>query len=362
MTFKLSADQVALRDALRDFFNDKITSEYRRARIESMTGSDPAVWSGLSALGLFELFGDENCAGCVELGIVAGECGRAVVPEGFIEALLAGPFAWHRLLTPPQRERITARFGGEFGSGVARGVIRCGLAAGPGGQMTRLVERCDGAVVRLDGVGGLVMTPTELSAIIVEHAGRFWLVDLRSASEGEVVLTARRLLDTTMQAGLIELRNAAAVPLGEVPALGSVSRIVRAAEMSGAVGRAVEMTVEYVKTRNQFGAPIGTFQAVQHRLADMHVQAEALRSLVLFAGWAADSAPDQVALAALAACRYGCDVSGDIIEGAIQLHGGIGFTWEYDLHLFLRRVKTIEALWRPGLADHQELIVRAGGQ
>jgi alkylation response protein AidB-like acyl-CoA dehydrogenase len=362
MTFKLSADQVALRDALRDFFNDTVTSEYRRARAESTVGSDPQVWTGLTALGLFDLFGDENGAGAVELGVIAGECGRAVVPEGFIDALLAGPFAWHRLFTADQRKLVAVQLGAEFGAQLTSGVIRCGLVAGPGAQMTRLVERQGDSGVRLDGVGGLVMTPAELSCLLVEQAGRFWLVDRRSASEGEVVMTPRRLLDTTMQAGFVELRDAPAVSLGEVPALGPVSRIVRAAEMSGAVGRAVEMTVEHVKTRNQFGAPIGSFQAVQHRLADMHVQAEALRSLVLFAGWAADSAPDQAALAALAACRYGCDVSGDIIEGAIQLHGGIGFTWEYDLHLFLRRVKTIEALWRPGLADHQELIALAGGK
>lgn len=356
MSFKLTDEHGALRDALRDFLGDTITSEYRRLRGEASDESDSRVWDGLKGLGLFELFDGASGAGVVELSLIAGECGRAVLPEGLLDALVVGPFAWQKLFSTEQRERLSAAFGADFGARVMAGDLRVGSALGPGGAMTRWCERGEGVHLRVDGTSGIILAPSELDALIVEIAGRYYVIDLRSAGPNGVRTTSRRLLDTTMKAGLLEISDARAVLLGGVASLLPTVKVLKAAELSGAVGRAVEMTVEYVKTRHQFGSPIGGFQAVQHRLADMHVQAEALQALVRFAAWAADRAPQQLLLAAGAASRYGCDVSGEIVEGAIQLHGGIGFTWEYDLHFFLRRVKAIEALWRPTSADNAALI------
>ena len=120
----------------------------------------------------------------------------------------------------------------------------------------------------------------------------------------------------------------------------------------------VEATVEFVKTRKQFGVAIGGFQAVQHKLANMHLKTEAMRAMAHFASWSAEESKDQLTLASASALAFACEHAGTIVEDAIQLHGGIGFTWEFDLHLFLRRAKMLEILFAP-TKRHSELILNA---
>ncbi|MBN8550873.1 MAG: acyl-CoA dehydrogenase, partial [Deltaproteobacteria bacterium] len=129
-----------------------------------------------------------------------------------------------------------------------------------------------------------------------------------------------------------------------------------AEELGGMCARVVDLTLEYVKTRKQFGVAIGSFQAVQHKLSDMHLQSEALRSLAAFATWAAQESKEQSELSSRAALAFACEHAPQIIETAIQMHGGIGFTWEYELHLYLRRAKMLELLFGSGEAEHQSLI------
>jgi alkylation response protein AidB-like acyl-CoA dehydrogenase len=107
--------------------------------------------------------------------------------------------------------------------------------------------------------------------------------------------------------------------------------------------RVVEMTADYLKTREQFGVPVGAFQAVQQRIADAYAASESLGALCRFAAWSVVSSPEQRPLTARAAIAHAAEVGPTVCEAAIQVHGGIGFTWEYDLHLFLRRAKAIQA-------------------
>jgi alkylation response protein AidB-like acyl-CoA dehydrogenase len=251
--------------------------------------------------------------------------------------------------------------GAEFIAGVRGGSRRVGLALNNGSAAAPLVERGRGETVRVDGTFHFVTAPGDIDALLVRGEAGMLLCDLTTGKEQSVEVAPTALIDATMKAGKVELKNAAALRLKSAERLPAIVRVLRAAEMSGAVTRAVEMTVDYVKTRKQFGVPIGGFQAVQHRLADMYANAEALRALTAFAAWSADRSRDQLELSSHAACRFACDVSGEIIEGAIQLHGGIGFTWEYDLHYFLRRVKAIEALWSPSETEHQAIIEAAHG-
>jgi len=362
MAFKLTDDQTALRDALRDFIGEKVTAEYRRSRSSGAVESDPELWGGFQSLGLFELFAPDSESGVAELGIVAHELGRGVVPESLVDALVAGPYLFHHLLDETQRASLRSHFGIDFLNNVASGQARVGIALGSSARGGDIAERGRGEKKRIDGRYRFVGAPSDIDALVVDIEGNLGICDLRADPEQQVIVTPTELIDGTIKAGEIELRNVAICRLERKVAVEPILRLLRAAEMSGAVHRAVEMTVDYVKTRTQFGVPVGGFQAVQHRLADMYANAEALRALTLFAAWAADHSPDQLNLAAHAACRFACEVSGDIVEGAIQLHGGIGFTWEYDLHFFLRRVKALEALWRPGSEEHSALIeaARAG--
>ena len=104
------------------------------------------------------------------------------------------------------------------------------------------------------------------------------------------------------------------------------------------------MTAEYVKTRKQFGKPVASFQAVQHKLSDMLMWSEQISSLGRFAAWAADTDRSQFLRSATAAHGYSAEFAPKLVETAIQLHGGIGFTWEYSLHLYLRRAKNLASL------------------
>lgn len=359
MAFKLNTDQTALRETLRDFLTESITSEYRRSRAEGDLESDPKLWRGFQELGLFELFGADGGTGVAELALVAQELGRAVAPEALVDALVAGPYLLNHFLTEDMRGSVRAHFGEDFVVGVSGGDLRVGFALDGANPAASLTECRSGEIVRLDGTVQLVSAPGDLDGLIVRGHTGLLLCDLRASQEQQVVLTRRALMDGTIKAGDLELRNVRALQLGACATFLAVVRVLRAAEMSGAVARAIEMTVDYVKTRQQFGVPVGGFQAVQHRLADMHANGEALRALVAFAAWSADRSPDQLSLASPAALRFACDVSAEIVEGAIQLHGGIGFTWEYDLHYFLRRVKALQALWQPSGTDYIELIEAA---
>ena len=113
--------------------------------------------------------------------------------------------------------------------------------------------------------------------------------------------------------------------------------VALAAESTGLAQRALEMSVEYAKDRQQFGRPIGAYQAVSHRCAQMLLETEGARSAVYGAAWAADAEPESLPLAACMAKAYASDAGWRVPDAAIQVHGGIGFTWEHDLHFFLKR-------------------------
>jgi alkylation response protein AidB-like acyl-CoA dehydrogenase len=130
-----------------------------------------------------------------------------------------------------------------------------------------------------------------------------------------------------------------------------------AAEMLGAARRCLDMAVEYAKVREQFGQPIGSFQAIRHKCAEMLLEVENSHAAVYYAAWALDAEADDADLAASVAKAYVGDAARKVCGEAIQVHGGIGFTWEYDLHLYFKRAKALEVQY--GDADHhRELITR----
>ena len=127
--------------------------------------------------------------------------------------------------------------------------------------------------------------------------------------------------------------------------------------MLGAARRCLDMSVEYAKVREQFGQPIGSFQAIRHRCAEMLLEVENAHSATYYAAWALDANAEDAALAASVAKAYVSEAARKACGEAIQVHGGIGFTWEYDLHLYFKRAKALEATW--GDADyHRELVLR----
>jgi alkylation response protein AidB-like acyl-CoA dehydrogenase len=200
-------------------------------------------------------------------------------------------------------------------------------------------------------------------ALLVPTAQGLALVPRPSAGWNAVALPtldlAQRFAEIRLDAPATLLCDAqAAGPQLEAAArLGSLGA---AALLLGLMERALEITLAYMRERQAFRAPIATFQALQHRSADMLMRTECTRAAVYRAAWAADHQPEQAPLAIAAAKAYAGDAGRSVCGEAIQLHGGVGFTWEYDPHVYLKRVKTLEQFY--GSTNRQlEAVLTAAG-
>ena len=326
MTLLLTDDQRALQTTLRDFLATEADLAYVRKRIGVKT-ADLGLWQKVAALGVTALWEGEAAGDLRTLVLAAFEAGRALAPFSLSETLLFGPV----LETVVSAEEIKQLHGlpNYTASAVASGSVRIGCA------------QTLGATLRFVADGDA------LQFVVTKSDGRLCVAPVLSAEWHESLDLSVPFFRVTLGSAVVRLSPETSQRVCDL------YRLLKAAEIGGACGRVVEMTVEYVKTRKQFGVPIGTFQAVSHRVADMYLWSEAMESLCLFAGWAADCSPRQLPLAAISALRFACDTGPRCIEAAIQAHGGIGFTWEHDLHLFLRRVRSIVALHAP----NPELVV-----
>jgi alkylation response protein AidB-like acyl-CoA dehydrogenase len=158
----------------------------------------------------------------------------------------------------------------------------------------------------------------------------------------------------------VEFRNTPAEKLGDPSGLSRALDVATAAlcaEMTGGMQRTLELTVAYAKTRKQFGKPIGIFQAVQHLCADMYLETESSRSATYYAAWALEENVADAAAAVSVAKMYASDASRSVGNRGIQVHGGMGFTWENDIHLYYRRAKASETMLGDA-AFHRERIAR----
>jgi alkylation response protein AidB-like acyl-CoA dehydrogenase len=329
---KLTAEQNELRDLLHRFFAEKASPSYVRSRIESQASPDPAFQQELESLGLFEGFtGNEPSFSAQELGFVAEECGYHLVPEALTEQLLASGVARHFLSESDRKLLDSVTKANSKGSIAYPGC--CKLTVDAKGSLV------SGSITWVLGAGtsswllAFAATPNgeRLCAFALQDAG----VSLTSKSSLDLTSTLHTVQLTSVQCVIFEESSSVAVE--------DLLEATKASEVAGICKRAIEMTVEYAKTRQQFGVAIGSFQAIQQKIADCYARSEALCSLARFATWAASHSPQQRHLTARAAVLEASHVGPLVCEAAIQAHGGIGFTWEYDLHLYLRRAKTIQS-------------------
>jgi alkylation response protein AidB-like acyl-CoA dehydrogenase len=202
--------------------------------------------------------------------------------------------------------------------------------------------REDGDGLLLDGEKVLVMDASAADFFLVATAdGRRHLVERGAAG---VAVEAQPSLDPTRRLHSVRFDGVRVAPEDTLPAAGADylpvflrACVAIAAESAGVAQRTLEMAVEYAKDRKQFGRPIGSYQAVSHRCAQMLLETENSRSVVYGAAWAADAEPESLPLSASMAKAYASDAGWRVPNASIQVHGGIGFTWEHDLHLFLKR-------------------------
>jgi alkylation response protein AidB-like acyl-CoA dehydrogenase len=331
MRFALSDDQALLRQSTRDFLTSEWPMErVRRVMEDDARGYDPAGWVQLADMGYLGLVLPARTGGqglgAIELAIVLEEMGRVCFPGPYLDAVLAAA--------------ALAAAGGQ--DGVLRDISA--------GRTLVTVARDDAAYSGEHG-----------PAVTVENGrvrGRKYFVPFAASADALLVATADAIylaaapfdvtalpvFDLGQRFGMVAFDHAAQhiAPVGVLTSIDRLGAVGASAMLLGVMSRALELTLDYVQTRQAFKRPIGAFQALQHRLADMLLKTESTRSAVYRAAWCFDAQDPDLALACAAAKAYAGDAARLVCGEAIQMHGGIGFTWELDLHVYFKRAKTLE--------------------
>jgi alkylation response protein AidB-like acyl-CoA dehydrogenase len=350
MYFDLTDEQQAIKSTAHDFLASRFKSERLREIAASDDGADPDGWREMAELGWTGLAVPEEWGGqglgIVDLAVLFEEMGYALAPSPLFSNAIAG-LALSLCGSDDQRERFLR----PLAVGEKRGTPALWDAGGSAtiGDFT-MEAKADGDGVVLDGEKTLVMDAAGVDFFLVASSdGRRHLVE--SGVEG-VTVTPEVGIDPTRRfssVGFDSVRVAAAdtLPGTEADYYPVFHRlcVALAAESTGIAQRTLEMAVEYAKDRQQFGRPIGAYQAVSHRCAQMLLETENARSAVYGAAWAADAEPDSLPLAASTAKAYASDAGWRVPDASIQVHGGIGFTWEHDLHFFLKRGRSNAAIF-----------------
>jgi alkylation response protein AidB-like acyl-CoA dehydrogenase len=331
VNFDFTDDQQAIKRTA----NELLAERFKMERVRSLAEAgeyDLGIWSELCELGWPGIFiGEEHGGqglGAVELIILMEELGYALAPLPFLSNAAAG-----LVIAAGGSDAQKERWLPGIASGAARGTV--GLLH--------------------DGEAPLVPDADSADVIVLcGHEGR--TIVERSAADVEIVKT----MDPTRRYARVRASGGDALEGEHLPGL-SIACAALAAELTGIAQRAMEMAVEYARERKQFDRPIGAYQAVSHRCAQMLLEVEGSRSASLYAAWTADAEPETLALAASMAKAYASDAGWRVCTAALQVHGGIGFTWEHDLHFFLKRAR-VDGVLYGSAKDHRDIVAEAGGR
>ena len=326
MNFDFTDDQQAIKRTA----NEMLAARFKPERVRELAEAgehDDGAWKEMCELGWAGIFIDEDRGGqglgVVELVILMEELGYALAPVPLLSNAAAG-LALQFAGSDEQKERWLPG----IASGEARGtvgMVRDGEA--------RLVPDADSAEV-------IVLIGSDGSTSVVPA----------SAAEIEPLET----MDRTRR--FARVRAEGGEPLvGDCFTAGDRIATALSAETVGVAQKAMEMAVDYARDRKQFGRPIGSYQAVSHRCAQMLLEVEGARSAAYYAAWCADSEPDSLAAASSMAKAYSSDAGWRVCGSSLQVHGGIGFTWEHDLHFYLKRAKT-NAILYGSASEHRERV------
>ncbi|RSN64363.1 acyl-CoA dehydrogenase family protein [Actinomadura sp. WAC 06369] len=342
----ISEEQEALAAAVREWLAARTDLAAARAAGDGAPPARPADLREAAALGLVGLLRDEGDGEgggtYADLALVVEELGRAASPLPLGQAALAC------------RALDGAGIGGDAAGRAAAGeVLVVPVLPEPGEEPVRASSGPEGALV-LDGRVAVAVGARDAGFLLAAATGPDGapVLALTGADAPGVVRTARAALDITRDFAAVALDGArvpagswSPVDAGTVEVLAAASALHHAADALGAADRLLAMTLRYVRERRQFGRAIGSFQAVKHHCADMAVDVERARACVRAGARALDAGEPGARRVAIAeAAAVAGEACSRVAGTALQLHGGMGFTWEHDLHLYLRRVKTGELL------------------
>ncbi|MFT4054837.1 MAG: acyl-CoA dehydrogenase family protein [Novosphingobium sp.] len=334
MDFTLSEDQRAIQEAARDFLTDAAGPEAIRAVVEGDSGFDAGLWDRFaSELGFAGLMVPEAHGGlglgAAEMALVLEETGRVLAPVPFFETAVLAVQAILNAGSEAQQAEFLPR--------LASGTAACfaGTASRPTLSGSRLTGTAD--FVTFGHVAQVIVVATSDDSLVVLEAGTPGLT-----------VTPLPAMDRTRRFATLTF-DCEVTPAMVLGTPGSAKAVIArtltvgagllAAEQVGGMQYSLDATVEYAGQRIQFGRLIGSFQAYKHMLADMLLQIEASRSAAYYAAAAIDEDGEELAEACHVARSYACDAYRAITGDAIQLHGGIGFTWEHYAHLYFKRAR-----------------------
>jgi alkylation response protein AidB-like acyl-CoA dehydrogenase len=356
MNFELSETQRAIKDAAREFFSNEMRSADVRRLIDTDTAFDPAVWRKCAEQGYTGMLFPEEYGGVglglVEMAATLEEMGRALLPGPFVNTVLLAGTALSRAASEQLKQTyLTA---------ICRGDARATVAI-----LERSASwRRDAIAMEANDCGGGYELTGEKLFVGEAAVADFIIVAARTREARDLVLllvpSGAAGMRTTLTPGVDLTRrlyrvsfDRVRVPQDHLVARGTdaeaaldhaidVTALGLSAEMVGGMQQLLDHTVAYTKTRAQFGRPIGSFQAVQHRCVDMFALVEGSRAATYYAAWALGQQNPDAQLAVSVAKAYASDAFREVGNMAIQLQGGMGFTWENDTHLYYRRAKGSE--------------------
>lgn len=370
VTYAPSDEHDLIRSTARQFLDERLGMETVRDLMMSEEGFDPVIWKEMADMGWAGLAISEDHGGAgfgpVEMSVLLEEMGRALTPGPFFSSAVLATTAIQEVATPEQcADLLPSLASGQQVATLA--IFEKTHDWTPDVPSTTATRTENGW--RVDGRKRAVLSGEAADTILVTAAtddgvGLF-VVDGDAPGveiEPEPVLDLTRR-QSTLKLDSVTVDDGARLGGGDAgPGLEralSVARLALAAEQVGGAEACMEMSVDYAKTRHQFGRPIGSFQAIKHRCANMLMKVEHARSAAYYAARVAED-PDELVLAAPLAAAVASEAYVWVAGETIQVHGGIGFTWEHDAHVYLKRAKASSLLFgSPGY--HRDLLGRAIG-
>ncbi|MDH3306309.1 MAG: acyl-CoA/acyl-ACP dehydrogenase [Acidimicrobiia bacterium] len=362
MNFAFSEEQEFLRETARRFLDDKVPSVRVRDLMDTEEGYDPGLWADLAGMGWQAMAIPEKYGGAgftfLELAVLLEEMGRSLLPAPFLSSVILGANTVLLGGNEPQKESLLG--------GIASGELLLALAVTePNGKWDS-----SGVEMQAEQSGdGWVLSGSK-SFVIDGHVADTLIVAARTGGTGEddgislfVVAgdasgVERSVLDTMDQTRKMATISFTDVSVGPDALLGGegvgwpiiakvleIAAVALAVEQVGGAQKVLDMAVDYAKVRMQFGRPIGSFQAIKHKCADMLVAVESAKSAAYYAAWAVAEDNDELPIVSHLAKSYCSEAFFSAASENIQIHGGIGFTWEHDAHLYFKRAKSSELMF-----------------
>jgi len=368
MDVRFTEEQNLLRESARSLLERECSMEFVRRMIEDERGYSDALWARTVEMGWTGLACEERYGGAglglVELAVLMEETGRALMPGPLFSTAAVGTAALAIGGSDAQKAQLLPR--------VAAGSLRLSLAqledsASWSARGIATTARSGSSAFVLSGTKRFVADAATADMFIVPALvdGEVTLFLVAAAAPG-VGVDATAYTDLTRRMASVRLDDvevSAQGVLGEVgggwPLLQRIldrAKVALSAQMCGGAARALDISVEYAKTREQFGSPIGRFQGIQHKCADMYVLLESSRSATYYAAWSIDNDEADAHRSACLAKAYCSDAFSKITADAIQIHGGFGFTWESDCHLYYKRAKADALTFGDATANREEAV------